>query len=1243
MPTFQKLNYLIREELKKIAIDMKKIIALFTLVVISGVLRGQQDIITLNADQHMQTTTTCNALFFDNKRNGNYAANIDYWTTLCPAQSNSRTRLDFEQFDIHPSDTVWIYYGQTINDIPATSQVTGKSYFQNDELVGKQVAPPITDVSGCLTIRLKSDSKYVASGWEARVSCEATCQDVVVALASTFTKIDSLGNQITRPVRDQYELDTVEVEDPTRGYDFTEVNGLGQIVYYRCDTVRFKAIDICTGDSVILKAEPQFPYNDASYHQTEQNCIYIWGFGDDDAGYDTVHYDPYISHKWNKISGYDLNLYIVDTSTGGCTAKNTLTARVRISQNPIKTVNQIPDMCSGDRQPVSVDYSGTSTIVIDSMHINQSEREIFETKTFLPDGGGTQGGSGCYTSTITFASFPAGLTLSDGNEILDVCMNIEHSSVGDLGIALSCPDGKTATLKYNTKSKEGLKTVFLGMPAGNILNGYLYPGTGDGNPLDDSSANPIGECWQYCWSNQYLTNAQGVMTGLTPNIVRNYSSSETGKVFVNDVIDSTHFWSSSTVLHLSDVIPADTLQILDGVTFEAKGNDTIFRYSGNDQTPVVGEMVTFETGDSYAAVSTGREYVFTLSQENLTYNVGDSFQQGIAIIENGVANPPDYGDTVILHLDNVTLYSGGTPSIPGLGSTISVLSADSVSIDDGTTTTNIAFDSLQIVRMHKTEFHPYNGDSYRAQYGEYIRTISYTYDRDSTVYTGDTSQFLQTPKQGITGNTAQTIPPTTAYTNAITTDLNGFDALIGCPLNGTWSMRICDDMEGDNGWICSWWMDVELASATDWTYSVPIDTVIWGGPYITNAAPTTAVIAPPVSACDDYTYNVKVIDDFGCEWPATTNISIVCTPIVNLGKDREICEGQTINLNAGNTGATRYDWEPTGDTTQSITITPGENDYGVHTYAAMVTNYNGSLYCYGNDTIVVNIHPAAAASFTTSKYPLEGCEPFDFQLISTSSEVERYSWTITDGETVYTSDEPSPSFVFPYGQYTVGLKVYSPYGCIDTISYQNMINVYRSPVADFGWDPSTPYASNPVVTMVNMTTPEDPDYRYRWEVQTNKNNPNDITNIFDFEPQVEWQTQPNQSVAGEYTVSLDAYSYNVGQSGQITECHDTVTKVITIVNDNLLFPTVLTPNGDGINDVFEIHNLIVGQAYPDNELAIYNRYGKRIFFAQDIRNADQFWDPDKTNSPTGTYFYRFIGRGPIRNVEFKGSVEVLRD
>ena len=160
--------------------------------------------------------------------------------------------------------------------------------------------------------------------------------------------------------------------------------------------------------------------------------------------------------------------------------------------------------------------------------------------------------------------------------------------------------------------------------------------------------------------------------------------------------------------------------------------------------------------------------------------------------------------------------------------------------------------------------------------------------------------------------------------------------------------------------------------------------------------------------------------------------------------------------------------------------------------------------------------------------------------------------------------------------------------------------------------------------------------QYLWTIQVT----NGVVVIEGEGPMFTWTPDYGKVQEGDYTILLDAYSVNVAPSGFTYECHDRIERLVTIINDNLLFPNTITPNGDGINDVFVIANLIEGQAYPDNELSIYDRNGKRVFFVQDIRDENDFWKP--TNEPTGTYFYRFIGRGPIRNVEYNGTIELLR-
>lgn len=116
----------------------------------------------------------------------------------------------------------------------------------------------------------------------------------------------------------------------------------------------------------------------------------------------------------------------------------------------------------------------------------------------------------------------------------------------------------------------------------------------------------------------------------------------------------------------------------------------------------------------------------------------------------------------------------------------------------------------------------------------------------------------------------------------------------------------------------------------------------------------------------------------------------------------------------------------------------------------------------------------------------------------------------------------------------------------------------------------------------------------------------------------------------------------MGLSGHVYECRDTVENSILVVNDFLQFPNVVTANNDGINDLFVIKNLLEGNAFPRNSLYIYNRWGALVYHVEDISTIQDFWDPNKTNSPDGTYFYRFVGKGYTGDTERCGAIEVIR-
>ena len=83
--------------------------------------------------------------------------------------------------------------------------------------------------------------------------------------------------------------------------------------------------------------------------------------------------------------------------------------------------------------------------------------------------------------------------------------------------------------------------------------------------------------------------------------------------------------------------------------------------------------------------------------------------------------------------------------------------------------------------------------------------------------------------------------------------------------------------------------------------------------------------------------------------------------------------------------------------------------------------------------------------------------------------------------------------------------------------------------------------------------------------------------------------------------------------------------MITATPNPVKIPNGFSPNGDGINDYFEIISI---ENYPNNSIVIFNRWGNKVFEAAPYRND---WDGrTRTGSslPAGTYFYIFdLGDG----------------
>ncbi|MBL4656487.1 MAG: gliding motility-associated C-terminal domain-containing protein [Flavobacteriales bacterium] len=108
-----------------------------------------------------------------------------------------------------------------------------------------------------------------------------------------------------------------------------------------------------------------------------------------------------------------------------------------------------------------------------------------------------------------------------------------------------------------------------------------------------------------------------------------------------------------------------------------------------------------------------------------------------------------------------------------------------------------------------------------------------------------------------------------------------------------------------------------------------------------------------------------------------------------------------------------------------------------------------------------------------------------------------------------------------------------------------------------------------------------------------------------------------------------------------TACVDSDQVVVTVILCLAgPIPEIITPNGDGTNDIFEIPNI---EQFPNNKIAIFNQWGDVVFSTDQYHNVNNYWDGKAQNGKTlsdATYFYVLqLGDG---NEPISGYVMIYR-
>lgn len=280
------------------------------------------------------------------------------------------------------------------------------------------VGAPFTSSTGCLTIKWVSDASVTGNGWVAAISCIFVCQPFTVNFVNSG------------------------------------------------DTSAIDTLHVCQSTPVDLFLSGTYPDNNINYQQSDSTTLFTWDFGDGSAPVSGTGLTS-VSHTW---PGGAYRVGVTATDINNCTNINSVSYFIIVSIPPVFSgTTTTPDtVCPGVFTVLSGNAQGIPWY--------NSVDTTIAGMTYLPDGQGVP-----YESVISNNYFLIGQTVTSVTDIESVCINMEHSYLGDLTIHLVCPNGQ-------------------------FLNIFTYPdGLGStwfGVPIDNDQTTGPGTGWTYCWTSQ---------------------------------------------------------------------------------------------------------------------------------------------------------------------------------------------------------------------------------------------------------------------------------------------------------------------------------------------------------------------------------------------------------------------------------------------------------------------------------------------------------------------------------------------------------------------------------------------------------------------------------------------------------------------------------------------------------------------------------------------------------------------
>lgn len=354
-------------------------------------------------------------------------------------------------------------------------------------------------------------------------------------------------------------------------------------------------------------------------------------------------------------------------------------------------------------------------------------------------------------------------------------------------------------------------------------------------------------------------------------------------------------------------------------------------------------------------------------------------------------------------------------------------------------------------------------------------------------------------------------------------------------------------------------------------------------------------------------YEVTALDSAGC--PSVLLVAVGAPPPVVVLLDsllRPSCSGDFngfLSVSAeGGTGAKEsfsYAWtlngEPAGDNPELESA--GEGNYAVEvTDEAGCTGAIASIPLVAEGNVQLSVPPDTAL-----------CAGSPLVLEAEATGANDASWLLPDGSSGVglTAASPAISEGTFHWVFTA-----SRLGCVKEDSVQ--VIGYEAPQPDAGPDVLIPSGTEVVLGAPGSIE----GWTYQWFPAS------DVVHS----DEASTSTQPLFST----TTFILAVSSAEG-------CFGSDTAVVEVLQE-LGIPSGFTPNGDGINDVWNLTGLV---QYPSAQITVFNRWGDVLF----TRSAgEEPWDGNLEGIavPVGTYYYHIRVNEPILQTEWSGPLTIMR-